>query len=480
MAPRGAPDYLILKRRKAEEDRRAYEGYTRSNFKAETNAEWEIRTQGVIENTQTKQRYESIRRADQQALDIRRRKLAEMLGAEQAMFQYQLESLAEAPEQRKARMESRAKELKDKREQERLEFVRQQYERQWRLACDPLRELESKAILRATNAARAYQIGEKMKALEMEEEENRAFDELWERDRQAKLGREGREDEARRMMDMEHKMVLDQQVAELHDSRAAERELSMEEAEMMKVQWEIEHQEAAKVEALRREVLENAQKELHEFNKQKRQQLSVSVAEEREADLMRLQAQLDAEKAEEQREVMAREAMQKETRLFAEHMLKQKRAVASREAEIAVAQKAELDKAWEKRLAVWGQEQEAREKLMAQVLHERKMQVERKLQDVKIDKSKQAEARVRLEDELARVNQIEAQKLEEGRQTRLEHSALLQNQIKEKAFQKAAAQFNKAQERMAAERAEAAYQAMLHDQMSKTSASMEKYTSTGT
>jgi len=170
MAPRGAPDYLILKRRKAEEDRRAYEGYTRSNFKAETNAEWEIRTQGVIENTQTKQRYESIRRADQQALDIRRRKLAEMLGAEQAMFQYQLESLAEAPEQRKARMESRAKELKDKREQERLEFVRQQYERQWRLACDPLRELESKAILRATNAARAYQIGEKMKALEMEEE----------------------------------------------------------------------------------------------------------------------------------------------------------------------------------------------------------------------------------------------------------------------------------------------------------------------
>jgi len=311
-------------------------------------------------------------------------------------------------------------------------------------------------------------------------QENRAFDELWERDRQAKLGREGREDEARRMMDMEHKMVLDQQVAELHDSRAAERELSMEEAEMMKVQWEIEHQEAAKVEALRREVLENAQKELHEFNKQKRQQLSVSVAEEREADLMRLQAQLDAEKAEEQREVMAREAMQKETRLFAEHMLKQKRAVASREAEIAVAQKAELDKAWEKRLAVWGQEQEAREKLMAQVLHERKMQVERKLQDVKIDKSKQAEARVRLEDELARVNQIEAQKLEEGRQTRLEHSALLQNQIKEKAFQKAAAQFNKAQERMAAERAEAAYQAMLHDQMSKTSASMEKYTSTGT
>ena len=61
-------------------------------------------------------------------------------------------------------------------------FVRQQYERQWRMACDPLREQESKEILKATNAARAFQIGEKMKSLEMDEVENRAFDDLWERD----------------------------------------------------------------------------------------------------------------------------------------------------------------------------------------------------------------------------------------------------------------------------------------------------------
>lgn len=306
-------------------------------------------------------------------------------------------------------------------------------------------------------------------------QENRAFDQLWEKDRQAKLGREEREEAFRKSMDKEHKFVLDQQVTELHQHRAAERELAMEEAALMREQWELERQEAAKVEALRREVLDAAQEELHDFNKDKRALLAKSVAEEREADLQRLAAQLAEEKALEEREVMAKEAMQKETRLFAEHMLAQKRAVASREADIDLAQKAELDKAWEKRLAVWGNEQEARERLMAQVLHERKIQVERKLQEVKIEKAKQAEARVRLEAELARVNEIESQKLEEGRQTRLEHRALLENQMKDKAFKKAAAQFNKAQERMAAERAEAAYQAMLKDQMSKTSASMQKY-----
>lgn len=196
--------------------------------------------------------------------------------------------------------------------------------------------------------------------------------------------------------------------------------------------------------------------------------------------------------------------MQQETRRFAEHMLAQKRAIASYEAQMETARKGELDKAWDKRLLVWGQEQEAREKLMAQVLHERKVQVEVKLAQVRVDKQKQAVARQRLEMELAKVlcqagtslaaptptlqhlptrrpptplqvNTMEAAKLEGAREVRMEHRSLLENQIKDKAFKRAAAEFNKTQERMAAERAEAAYQSMLSDQMSKTSANMSKF-----
>lgn len=168
--PKGAPDYMILKRRQQEDARRVIESFTQDNFKAQANAEWEIKTAGFIDHTKTKQRFESIRAADRAALDARRQKLANFLGQEQALFQQQLEQMDESPAERRQRMESRATELKDKREQERMDFVQQQYERQWRMACDPLREQESKAILRATNAARAYQIGEKMKALELDEQ----------------------------------------------------------------------------------------------------------------------------------------------------------------------------------------------------------------------------------------------------------------------------------------------------------------------
>lgn len=243
----------------------------------------------------------------------------------------------------------------------------------------------------------------------------------------------------------------------------------------MRKQWELEREEAKRVDQMRHKVLQQANEELHRFNQQKRTQLAASVAEERKADTERLDAQLALEAHENEREAAARASMQHETRRFAEHMMMQKRAIAQHEEEQEVARKAELDKAWDKRLAVWGKEQEAREKLMAQVLDERKAQVDVKLQAVRVDKQNQAEARRRLEAELAAVNQIEKSKLDEAHDVRMMHRSLLENQIKEKAFKRAAAEFNKAQERMTAERAEAAYQMMLTDQMAKTTTTMSKF-----
>merc|ERR1719353_1474664 len=108
---------------------------------------------------------------------------------------------------------------------------------------------------------------------------------------------------------------------------------------------------------------------------------------------------------------------------------------------------------------------------MAQVLEERKIQVEVKLEQEKINKVREAHARECLNTELERINLVE-----EAKQVRLEHQALLKNQMKDKAFQRAAAQYNKMQERMASERAEAQYQAMLREQLDKTAANMDKFT----
>jgi len=188
-----------------------------------------------------------------------------------------------------------------------------------------------------------------------------------------------------------------------------------------------------------------------------------------------LASRLEAERMAEERETASKLAMQQETKLFTEHMLAQKRELNKQEAAQEEIRSKELTKAWEKRTAVWGQEQEARERLMAQVLDERKLQVMTKLEKELIAKQKAADDRATLEAELRRVNGMEMDKAAAASRTRLEHRSLLEQQVKEKAFKKAAADFSKDQERAAAERAEAEYQSMLGSQMAKTQAQMSRY-----
>lgn len=335
-------DYLILKRRQQEDHKQFYDRLVKSNFIAGANAEWEIKTSGFIEHQKMNKRFDAIRAADGAALNARRHRLAEMLHMEQMQQEAALAALDMNPEQRKAQMEARAKELGGKREAERQAFVQAAYERQWRLACDPLREKESQAIMRATNAARAYQLGEKMQQLEMEEQENRVFDAMWEEDRLAKLGREEREESLRQQMDQEQKAVLDKQVAELHTFRVGEQQLAAAESAMMQQQWGLEHDESLKVEGLRSAVMQKAHDELDQFNQHRRSILAAAVKKEKSEDIERLNTVLKKEMDQDAKMEAAKEAQAELTRSFAKQMMAQKQELASYEGEMEIKRKAQL------------------------------------------------------------------------------------------------------------------------------------------
>jgi len=298
---------------------------------------------------------------------------------------------------------------------------------------------------------------------------------MWESDRMAKEGREEADAAARKSMDELHKSVLDRQVRELHEYRATEKALASEEAQLLRQQCDLERAEAARVQDLRTQMIRQAHEELLDFNTTKRAQLQSSSQRERAEDSDRLASQLAKEREAERRETAAKQAMQAETRLFAEHMMQQKREADLQEKVQEEIRAKELDKAWDKRLTVWGQEQEARERLMAQVLDERKLQVMTKLENEQFAKNKSAADRRTLEAELSRVTDLENSKQLAAQQTRMDHRSLLEQQIKEKTFKKASADFNKLQDRYAADRAEAHYQTMLDTQMAKTQAQMNKY-----
>lgn len=205
-------DFIVLQKRKQESERLKMSEAVKEDFKRGAYAQWEQRTDGVIRRRAVQQRFDSIRAADKQLLIERRRKLSEMLRAEDEAFERQIEALGEGPEARRERMESRARELRNKREETRRTYVQEQLDRQWRLSCDPLRNADSANIAKACDAARGYQIEERMALLELEQQEEKVFADMWVKDAEAKERREAEEEAQRRAMDEEQMRILARQV----------------------------------------------------------------------------------------------------------------------------------------------------------------------------------------------------------------------------------------------------------------------------
>ena len=82
-------------------------------------------------------------------MGVRRQHLAQILAAENEAYANEIMSMQESPEDVKARMEARAKQLKDAREKERVKYVEDMNYRKWRAGCDDLRDADSKNFLLA-------------------------------------------------------------------------------------------------------------------------------------------------------------------------------------------------------------------------------------------------------------------------------------------------------------------------------------------
>lgn len=121
-------------------------------------------------------------------------------------------SKVETPEDRKQRIMERAYALKDARENERKEFVKQRYDQQWRDANDDARTLDSKAMLKYMSRERLAQIEEKQRRREqLSADEDVAFAE-WNRQLEAMAERDRLKKEAIRNADRKTKEDLKQQV----------------------------------------------------------------------------------------------------------------------------------------------------------------------------------------------------------------------------------------------------------------------------
>jgi len=223
------PEHLILSRRADNLSRRPYEDNARDVAFVQSRLEFEEIGDKRIKETQVSRIANGILADEQSRLEQRRAQLKEQLDAEEASYMQEAESTAETPLDRQAKMRTRARELRDKREDIRQRMATQKLDAAWTQNCEALRTLVSRKNHERIDIDRKTQVLQNTEMAKRDQWVEEMYAESWRLDQEAKKLRESalvarRREESRHCVE-----VLDAQCAMIEMNRAEEQELQAKE-----------------------------------------------------------------------------------------------------------------------------------------------------------------------------------------------------------------------------------------------------------
>jgi hypothetical protein len=167
-----------------------------------------IMTQNVLWNAKNKDRDEAnkynlqkkkFEKQQEIFLDMRRKKLSELLNKEEAMYHQELITNQESPEDVRRRMEIKLKELREQRLNDRDENVNKLMERRFYEATDELRKNDSEAFAVECYLEQENQMLDKLKKREKEKREEIFYVKLNEYEIQKKREKEKEEEKLKKI-----------------------------------------------------------------------------------------------------------------------------------------------------------------------------------------------------------------------------------------------------------------------------------------
>jgi hypothetical protein len=406
-------------------------------------------------------RFNSLRTQQQEQVGVRRQHLAQILASENEAYANEIMSMQETPESVKARMEARAKQLKDAREQERVKYVEDMNYRKWRAGCDDLRDADSKNFLLACHLERDKQVLEKLGRKELEERENMLFDALWEEQRQARVRMDEEQEDKLAKNVANVQVVMAEQLEALRARKEEDAKILEEEAELQKELWLLANEEERRkaVEAAEAAFVRN--QELQRFNVEKLKEREEALRIERELDLAFLDAVLKKEAAQEASELAKKSAYAEAAAQYRKHLMALMVKEADDNAVLDQMRADEFEKAWGKRVEVWAREQEARERLMAHVMEERRRQIDEKYGRLEREKEEEMADRQRLLEDLERGAGLDVAHIERRKLFQEENDRIIKAQVREKQMRAERATLMEQRELRALQIAEQQYQQRL-------------------
>ncbi|KAM3874202.1 cilia- and flagella-associated protein 53 [Diretmus argenteus] len=425
------PDYLTIERRRKEEARDKVLESTKYQQACDLNTTWQTRTDRRVLLGSIQRQVKDAMNQHEMSIDKRRERLRAMLEAEEQALQKELEDQEEKTVlERQARMRERAKMLKERRESERQQLVADKLEQLFIQDSEELRTIHTKRREEEVYVERSAQIRTRREQRQKQQEEDRLFDELWDADRQAKEERESQEEQRQQQSDMEQLGYLRAQMKAAEEQRQQAKQLKDEEAQLLREQREMLRLEEQREQHQKLRGQEARRRQLDRYLRLKMKRLAREQQEELALDMSILQQLLSEEKDEKQeaaqRMIELRNEQQQYRQYLTEELEKQKR----QEEETEQLIEAELKATWAKREKERQMDQEARNRLMKEVMETRHLQIQHRL-DLNMQNQMQlAKEWEELNKTMEETNLLEEEQKRRCKQTYHEYQEDLMAQIK--------------------------------------------------
>ena len=400
-----------------------------------------IMTQHVQWNAKNKERDEAniynlqkkkFEKQQEIFLDMRRKKLSELLNKEEAMYHQELITNQESPEDVRRRMEIKLKELREQRLNDRDENVNKLMERRFYEAADELRKNDSEAFAVECYLEQENQMLDKLKKREKEKKEEMFYVKLNEFDINKKIEKEKEEEKAKKN---KIKNIYDYQQWQREQNEKAikhEQEISKLEKQRLKEQWKRDELKEKENEEQRKLINKQVYLDIEKFNKKEEEERKKVIEFEKKKDKELVESIVEKEKALDLIDKKEKEKKIKEfeqNKKYLEYIMNQKK-----EAEIwmdKIAQD-EADREYKKQQDEWMKEDAKRIQLLKDVYkgREEALKYQKKIKEDEKNAIKEDRKQVDKEineyyDKLEEINKAEAIK-------RKQHQNQLKYQIKEK------------------------------------------------
>ncbi|XP_064613180.1 trichoplein keratin filament-binding protein-like [Liolophura sinensis] len=374
--------------------------------------------------------YKAIFQKENKLAQLKRRrlKLADMLQKEKLAYEAELKDLADGNFNLED-MRERVDELKSAREEKRKQVASEKLYEHWKQNHPELRKIEQDQLVDHVVEAWSGQVEEKEEKLESARKEKEEYEREMEEERQAAITMAMRREERKREEERQLKAVLKSQMEELQLKEAQAEKLKREQEALIRQQWEIEQmEEQRKFLEQKRMKQEHGRVLLRQHIAHMRRR-SRQIQEELELDRQILESLLEKEQFT-QRQENAKKAQARADAAWMKQVIEdQIRLEKAREAELDMLYQDEAARMWQKREAEWEKERRAREKLMKEVLAERQIQIEDKMEDLRLQQEDSLQRREELLQEMEVANQMTRREQEQTEALKSARKQELEEQI---------------------------------------------------